>query len=263
MNNTSLLSSVGYNLNTIDISSIKYENNKTTLHNFFWHPNPLITNKLLNYINKNNLTDLVIDVGSGFGHNMFPKATHILGLDNKTSLHNITQLSIDLDFDKFSLDNKYFDFAYCRHTLEDLQNPQNAFNEIIRIAKHGYIETPSPLIELTRGADKGKYCGYIHHRYIVWSDLKTNTLYFLPKYPCIEYIDISDEVLKTHAYILNNYPVYWNNYYIWDAKRSPNIVVYRNEVNFNFNKDYSNLLNTAVHSSIEYTNKFISYINTL
>lgn len=35
MNNTSLLSSISYNLNTIDISSIKYKNNETTLHNFF------------------------------------------------------------------------------------------------------------------------------------------------------------------------------------------------------------------------------------
>ena len=61
----------------------------------------------------------------------------------------------------------------------------NAFNEITRVCKTGYIETPSPLIEFSTNVDSGDspYKGYIHHRYFVWSDIKTNTLYFLPKYP--------------------------------------------------------------------------------
>jgi hypothetical protein len=254
-----------FNLKTIDLSNIKDEDcmNDDTLKVYFWPPNPLINDALLKYINKHRLVGHIIDVGSGLGHNIFPKATHILGLDNKASLNGISQISIDLDFDKFIFSNNYFDFLYCRHTLEDLQNPQNAFAEIVRVAKHGYIETPSPLIEITRGADKGNYRGYIHHRYFVWSDLKTNTLYFLPKYPIVDQMSIIDNIVRKHNHILNNFPVYWNNYYMWDETSSPNIVVYRNEVNFDITKDYINILNSAILASIEYTNHFISYLKTL
>ncbi len=252
-----------FNLKTTTLSNIKDEDyvNDDSLKVYFWPPNPLITSALLNYINKNRLAGHIIDVGSGFGHNIFPKATHILGLDNKATLSTIVQLSIDLDFDKFTLDSKYFDFSYCRHTLEDIQNPQNAFAEIVRVSKHGYIETPSPLIELTRGAEGGKYRGYIHHRYIVWSDLKTNTLYFLPKYPLIDILDISEPLTKRINHMLNNYPVYWNNYYMWNDSSPPNIFVYRNEVNFNIMKDYTTILMKAIDSTIEYTNHFIYQLN--
>lgn len=44
---------------------------------------------------------------------------------------------------------------------------------------------PSPLVELTKGVDgnirfSNHYIGYVHHRYIVWSDLEENTIYFFP-----------------------------------------------------------------------------------
>lgn len=54
---------------------------------------------------------------------------------------------------------------------EDIQNPDFAFSEMIRVSKEGFIETPSPLIEVTRNVDANDltraFCDYIHHRYIV------------------------------------------------------------------------------------------------
>lgn len=219
------------------------------IKNFFWYPDPYIIQKLSNYLDTNNITDKIIDVGCG----PFPfvKATHFMDFNDENNVSKI-----DLDFDTFPYSSAYFNFAYCRHTIEDIQNPQNAFKEIVRTSKSGYIETPSPIVECIKGiTNKCPYRGYIHHRYIVWSDYKTNTLYFLPKYPYIEYC-IDDNKLKSFIHLLNNYPVYWNNYYIWDEKNKPNIFVYRNDVNFKIIKEYHLILNKAIDASMEYTDNF-------
>jgi hypothetical protein len=253
-----------YTLNTHDLGDIQnYINSNTTqteLVNIFWAPNPLLINKLVDYLNTKNITTKIIDVGCS--KIPFPKATHLLDFSDIESKPDKIIINMDLDFDKFEYDNNYFNFVYCRHTLEDIQNPQHAFSEIIRVSKAGYIETPSPLAELTRYIDASnmEYRGYIHHRYIIWSNLETNTLYFLPKYPIIEHIT-TNEKLKSRIILLNNYPVYWNNYYVWDiSNKKPNIVVYRNGINMNIQKDYARLLNEALDSSIQYTNNFIELL---
>jgi SAM-dependent methyltransferase len=43
--------------------------------------------------------------------------------------------------------DKEFDFVYCSHVLEHVQNPETACSELMRIGKRGYIECP------TRGKD--------------------------------------------------------------------------------------------------------------
>ena len=249
-----------YSLDTIDLEQISDSKctNDTHLINYFWAPNPKLVDRLLTGLKKDGIEDgRVIDVGCGPGSAIFPLATHILGKSLATNPRNLEFIDMDLDFDKFIQRDKYFNFVYCRHTLEDIQNPQNAFPEIVRIGKRGYIETPSPLIEITKGPNKDGMRGYVHHRYIVWSDLATNTLYFLPKYPLIESINIEEGVLKKYNHLLNNYSVYWNNYYVWDDDSQPNIVVYRNEINFRILVDYGRLINEAIEKSIEYTNHFI------
>lgn len=247
-----------YTLSTIDFDSISEDDCKdeVNLKNFFWAPNKLLIEKLELWTK--NLEN-IIDVGCGIGNAIFPKANYLVGKDLLVNQNNLKFIDLDLDFDKFPQNDQYFDFIYCRHTLEDIQNPQNAFAELIRIGKKGYIETPSPLIEITKGAENGNVLrGYHHHRYIVWSDQTTNTLYFLPKYPIIEILNIPDILTKKINYLLNNLSVYWNNYYFWDNLHKPNIVVYRNEFNLSILKDYGNLITTAIFKSIEYTNHFIN-----
>lgn len=249
-----------YSLNTIDFNSIPYEASKDNdkLLNLFWAPNPILTDKLQSMLNNHNIHDNVIDVGCGTGSAIFPKANYILGKSIQRNPNSLSFIDLDLDFDKFTVNDNFFNFVYCRHVLEDIQNPQNAFAEITRVGKLGYIETPSPLIELTKGAENDSSLrGYSHHRYIVWSDLQSNTLCFLPKLPIIESIHSDNTFITKSLHLLNNYSVYWNNYFFWDQSSQPNIIVYRNEINFTM-PQYESLLNTAIFKSMEYTNHFIN-----
>jgi len=249
-----------YSLNTIDYNNIVDEDEE--IINFFWNPNTLLLDKLYKRLDNMNINTNIIDIGCSDRNKQFKKATHLLDYNN-IPLDDKILIKFDLDFDKFKYDDKYFNYIYCRHTLEDIQNPQNAFSEIVRISKQGFIETPSPLVEITNYIDgwATNLRGYIHHRYIVWTDMKTNTLKFLPKYPLIENIKYSNDLLKKNNYLLNNYSVYWNNYYVWDENNPPNILVYRNDINMNIINDYARLLNEAVISSIDHTTYYINMIN--
>lgn len=62
--------------------------------------------------------------------------------------------------------DKQFDFAICSHTLEDIRDPIAVCREINRVAKAGYIEVPSRLVESTKGVERPFYCGYYHHRWL-------------------------------------------------------------------------------------------------
>lgn len=256
--NTSLQN---YNLDTVE-SVYKLPTTENTITNFFWHKNHFITNQLCLNLDRLGIDTNIIDVGCGTDH--FPKATHLLDISTRPNEDKVI-FSIDLDFDKIPYTDSFFNFAHCRHTLEDIQNPSNAFNEIVRVASQGYIETPSPLVEIMKGVD-GKmynfdYSGYCHHRYIVWSDLKTNTLYFLPKYPLVEYIHVGDDLFKKFVYMLNHYSVYWNNYYVWNPDIPPKIFIYRNGVNMDIIDDYHRIISNAIEKSIEYTNNFIQTLS--
>jgi hypothetical protein len=70
----------------------------------------------------------------------------IPGLEN---FHKIDPISEKLPFA-----DKEFDFVYSRHVLEDSWNPFALCEEMSRVGKSGYIETPSPIVELGRGVDQ-------------------------------------------------------------------------------------------------------------
>ncbi len=68
----------------------------------------------------------------------------------------------------FPFPDKFFDFVICSHTLEDVRDPIRVCEELSRIGKAGYIETPSPLTELTWGRENNApWVGYCHHRWLV------------------------------------------------------------------------------------------------
>jgi hypothetical protein len=60
-----------------------------------------------------------------------------------------------------------FDYVICSHTLEDVRDPIHVCREIARVGKAGYIETPGPATELTRGIESPLWCGWHHHRWLV------------------------------------------------------------------------------------------------
>jgi hypothetical protein len=235
----------------------------TEIRNHFWKPNQSIVRGLYQLLDKKKIKEKIIDVGCGLGDQIFPNSTHILDKDLIFDPKDKIFIDFDLDFDVFQFEKGHFNFVYCRHTLEDIQNPQHAFQEITKLSKSGYIETPSPMVELSKYVDcfigeKLDYRGYIHHRYIVWSDYKTNTIYFLPKLSIIEHLTFKKQELYNG--ILNLYPIYWNNYYYWDQNKIPNIVVYRHGLNYDIKNDYIQLLNIAVEKSMEYTRNFMIYL---
>jgi SAM-dependent methyltransferase len=73
------------------------------------------------------------------------------------------------DSKPFPYPDKYFDFVIASHILEDVRDPVRVCAELSRIAKAGYVETPSMFVELTRGVDPwgSAYVGYYHHRWLV------------------------------------------------------------------------------------------------
>jgi MoaA/NifB/PqqE/SkfB family radical SAM enzyme/SAM-dependent methyltransferase len=92
----------------------------------------------------------VLDIGSG--HNPFPLATHLSDItlnDNNYGRAGVPFKYVDKKpVYEFSVENipfsdKEFDFVYCSHVLEHAVDPQRACEELMRIAKRGYIETPS------------------------------------------------------------------------------------------------------------------------
>lgn len=68
--------------------------------------------------------------------------------------------------DPWPFADKEFDFAICSHTLEDIRDPVFVCRELNRVARAGYIEVPSRLVESTRGVERPFYCGYYHHRWL-------------------------------------------------------------------------------------------------
>lgn len=82
--------------------------------------------------------------------------------------------------DKLPFADKQFDYVICRHTLEDIMNPLKVCEEMIRVAKAGYIETPSRLYESTKGVERPDWCGHYHHRWLVETGPNSITFQFKP-----------------------------------------------------------------------------------
>ena len=152
----------------------------------------------------------VLEIGPG--HIPFAKATHFVDRyprpDVKGELHNVNVIRDPLPFA-----DKIFDFVYCRHVVEDLVYPDLLLSEMNRVGRSGYIETPSPAAELTRGVDGSSppYRGYVHHRWIVWA--AEDTIRLIEKGNAIEHLDLS-EMEKDSA--LDD-AFAWNTYFFWEG----------------------------------------------
>jgi hypothetical protein len=72
------------------------------------------------------------------------------------------------DREPWPFEARQFDFAICSHTLEDVRDPIWVCQEMMRVARAGYIETPSRLEEQTHGV-QGPWVGWGHHHWLVES----------------------------------------------------------------------------------------------
>jgi hypothetical protein len=86
--------------------------------------------------------------------------------------------------------DKFFDFAFCSHTLEDIRDPVAVVGEISRVAKAGYIEVPSRAREIFSKSrwfglktilGRMPEIGYSHHRWFVDIDTVRAHLTFQAK----------------------------------------------------------------------------------
>jgi hypothetical protein len=231
--------------------------------NKYWEPIIEVTSFVEKFC-KFNIFSNILEIGPGIIQ--FPLATKFIGCNEKIENY----INIDIDVDRLPFEDKILDFVYCRHTLEDIQNPDFVMREIIRVSNSGYIETPSPMVEITKGIDasscSSNYSGYVHHRYIVWSDIEKCEIHFLPKYNTIieNFIQFSDTINKMIIDTLNNYPLSWNNYFIWKDK-TPKIIMHKIVVNINSEnliEEYSKLIIDAINTCFKNNDYFYeNFIN--
>jgi len=203
-----------------------------------------------------------LDVGPGLVP--FPGATHMIDhLDRKIA--GVQNIKLNVCEESLPFSDHEFDFVYCRHVLEDINNPDFLFRELRRVGKAGYIETPSPMAELTKRVDShGKdssYRGYIHHRHIIWN-VNDGVLRILPKFPIVEHLDRPDSYWSD----LRD-PYAWNSYFMWGKGTPPemdhgppNYKVLYNDIDYNIHNDYNRMLDQAINEARRNVQAFKRFI---
>ena len=128
-------------------------------------------------------TRRVLDVGSG--HRPHDDATHLVDLlpeDNSERGKPIRRVGLPLllaTVEALPFKDKTFDYVYASHVLEHTEDPEAACRELIRIARAGYIETPSPFYEQGYNYPRADR-GWPFHRWFVYLG-EGDTLTFEPK----------------------------------------------------------------------------------
>jgi hypothetical protein len=140
----------------------------------------------------------VLDVGGG--SHPLNAATHVLDvtpyekrgapLDPETPprFSQDTWFVADTCVAPWPFPDGYFDWSFCSHILEDVRDPIALVKELRRVARAGYIETPSRtreifakarLATLRRWLGRGAEIGFYHHRWFV--ELSDDHLIFTAK----------------------------------------------------------------------------------
>lgn len=109
----------------------------------------------------------VLDVGSG--HNPFPLATHLVDLYEGETTHRAARIKTNglpltvCNIEKMPFGDREFDYVYCSHVLEHVDDPGAACRELMRVGKRGYIETPTKTSDIMFNFTKIKN----HHKWHV------------------------------------------------------------------------------------------------
>ncbi len=81
-------------------------------------------------------------------------------------------------------------------------------------------------------------------------------------------LEYSHETNQQIFHLINNHPIYWNNHFIFTSQQNPNVIMYKNGVNFNIKgsdmvSDYLALVTRAVNEFIQNTNYFVNNYKNL
>ena len=152
----------------------------------------------------------VLEVGGG--HAPFAGVTHAVDKypDDNTQRAGNLALSRKIDFRQGDLENipfpatPPFGFIFVSHVLEHVGDPVKAVSEINRVARAGYIETPSPIREqiAARVQPEGDF-----HPLFCWSDAKTGTVHVVKKTQEVLWTFCSCENGKRTKRLLEHTPV--------------------------------------------------------
>ena len=210
----------------------------------FWFPIQQVMDYLTNIVIKPG--DKVLDIGPG--HWPFARADVSVDMVDAPGAKNL--IKCDVANEPLPFADKEFDFVYARHIIEDMYNPFPLIKEMSRVGKAGYIETPSPIAELAKGADGGSppFRGYHHHRFFVWGFGKE--LRLVSKYPFAEYLRFDEAEIDTR--LLQE--KYWNTYFLWEGEIKHKHI--HSPPDFNIPTDYSTILKEAMDRSRESTDIF-------
>lgn len=114
--------------------------------------------------------DFVLEIGSG--HNPSFRSDVIVDKyihDNSNRCGNIKiyhhQKFVNADGENLPFSDKEFDYVICNQVLEHTDNPEKFISELQRVAKRGYLETPSLLGEFLFPKESHKWV-------ILWIDNK-------------------------------------------------------------------------------------------
>lgn len=211
-----------------------------------WHPSDEVTRFLLDHFGP---SARVLEVGPGTVP--FARADVYVDIVDLPGVPHDKLVKCDITSGPLPFPDKSFDFVFCRHMLEDMWDPFTACREMERVAKAGYIETPSPMAELCRGVDGDAppYRGYHHHRFIVWEN--EGTLTFVTKYPVVEYIRCDEDGLVS---ALRQGPKHWNTHFLWSGHIS--VKHMQSPLDFDIPRDYPGLLRNALMQAGKSTELF-------
>lgn len=131
--------------------------------------------------------DLVLDVGSGGWP--FKRANHLADKYPEQTTHRTEAIARDsrpfhqVDLQALPFADKAYDFVFCSHVLEHLDDPGRAIRELSRVGKRGYIEVPTRVSDVmfnfTRLPDHHRWHGLVLGNRLVlmeWNDWERREL---------------------------------------------------------------------------------------
>lgn len=166
----------------------------------------------------------VLDIGSG--GSPFPYATHLVDKYPGETHHRYEKFKTNklpftqADVQELPFDDKSFDFVYCSHVLEHIEDPIKALNEISRVGKRGFIEVPTKTSDLIFNLTRLKH----FHK---WHINKVGNKLLFIEYNNNELRDTGDRELfhMAHSFFTNSFKrMYRRNkdmfsiFYFWEEK---------------------------------------------
>lgn len=140
---------------------------------------------------------LVLEIGAG--GNPYPRANVLLDAYERTPERVESDLTRDRPVvlamaERLPFRDKVFDFAIASHVLEHSADPEAFLNEMMRVARAGYIETPDAFFE--------RINPFTYHRLEVTDRDGTILIYKKPSWRHDSYIvDLYERKLKDSAFI--------------------------------------------------------------